>query len=82
MAVDAELLFPTEGEEKGPKHLRVGTMGEEAPSLHQVFDAEETFSAQDLGSIIRSFQLRQIQLEEEDIANSQREMESALGWSG
>ena len=82
MAVDAELLLPSEGEEKSPKRLRVGATGEEAPSLQQVLAAQDTFSAQDLGSIIRSFQQSQIQLEEEDIANSQREMESALGWSG
>ena len=82
MAVDAELLLPSEGEEKGPKRLRVSASGEEAPSLQQVLDAKESFSAQDLGSIIHSFQLRQLQLEEEELANSQRDMESALGWSG
>ena len=37
---------------------------------------------QDLASIIQSFQLRQSQLEDEENAISQREMESALGWSG
>ena len=35
MVVDAELLLPTDGEEKSPKRLRVGTTGEEAPSLQQ-----------------------------------------------
>ena len=40
MAVDAELLLPTEGEVKGPKRLRVGTTGEEAPSLQQVLAAQ------------------------------------------
>ena len=69
IAVDAELLLPSEGEGKGPKRLRVSASGEEAPSLQQVLDAKESFSAQDLGS-------------EEEIANSQRDMESALGWSG
>ena len=82
MAVDAELLLPSDGEEKGPKRLRVSASGEEAPSLQQVLDAKESFSAQDLGSIIHSFQLRQLQYEEEEFANSQREMESALGWLG
>ena len=60
MAVDAELLLPSEGEEKVPKRLRVGATGEDAPSLQQVLDAKETFSAQDLGSFICSFQQRQI----------------------
>ena len=72
MAVDAELLLPTDGEEKGPKRLRVGNTGDEAPSLQQVRAAQDTFSAQDLGSIIHSFQLRQFQLEEEQSANEQR----------
>ena len=53
-----------------------------APSLQQVLDAKDSFSAQDLASIIQSFQLRQSQLEDEENAISQREMESALGWSG
>ena len=51
MAVDAELLLPSEEEEKGPKRLRVSASGEEAPSLQQVLDAAESFSAQDLGSL-------------------------------
>ena len=59
MAVDAELLLPTDGEKKGPKRLRGGNTGEEeAPSLKQVLVAQDTFSAQDLGSIIHSFQPR------------------------
>ena len=33
MVVDAELLLPTDGEEKCPKRRRVGTTGDEAPSL-------------------------------------------------
>ena len=82
MAVDAELLLPSDGEGKSPKRLRVSASGEEAPSLQQVLDAKDSFSAQDLASIIRSFQLRQSQLEDEENAISQREMESALGWSG
>ena len=56
MAVDAELLLPSEGKGKGPKRLRVSTSGEEAPSLQQVLDAEESFFAQDLGSIIQKRQ--------------------------
>ena len=82
MAVDAELLLPTGGEEKGPKRLRVGNTGEEAPSLLQVLAAQETFSAQDLGSIIDSFRQRQSQLEEEQIASEQRDLEDALRKSG
>ena len=82
MAVDAELLLPSDGEGKSPKRLRVSASGEEAPSLQQVLDAKDLFSAQDLASIIQSFQLRQSQLEDEENAISQREMESALGWSG
>ena len=82
MAVDAELLLPTDGKEKGPKCLRVGNTGDEAPSLQQVLAAQDTFSARGLGSNIRSFRPRQLQLEEEEIANEQREMENALGWSG
>ena len=65
-------LLPTDGEEKGPKRLRLGNTGDEAPSLQQVRAAQDTFSAQDLGSIIHSFQLRQFQLEEEQSANEQR----------
>ena len=82
MAVDAELLLPSDGEGKSPKRLRVSASGEEAPSLQQVLDAKDSFSAEDLASIIQSFQLRQSQLEDEENAISQREMESALGWSG
>ena len=55
MAVDAELLLPSEGEENGPKRLRVGTTGEEAPSLQQVLAAQDTFSMQELESIVESF---------------------------
>ena len=82
MAVDAELLLPSDGEGQSSKRLRVSASGEEAPSLQQVLDAKDSFSAQDLASIIQSFQLRQSQLEDEENAVSQREMESALGWSG
>ena len=82
MVVDAELLLPTDGEEKCPKRLRVGTTGDEAPSLQQVLAAQDTFSTQDLASIIHSFQLRQVQLKDEELANEQRDMENGLGWSG
>ena len=54
MAVDAELILLTEGEEQGPKRLRVGTTGEEAPSLQQVLVAQDTFSMQELGSFVDS----------------------------
>ena len=77
MAADAELLLPTDGEEKGPKRFRVGNTGEEAPSLQQVLAAEDTFSAQDLGSIIDSFRQRQLQLDEQ-IASEQRELKTLL----
>ena len=79
MALDAELLLPSEGEEKGPKRLRVGATGEEAPSLQQVLAAQETFSMQELDSIMESFRQRHSLLM---IANEQRELEDALGWSG
>ena len=82
VAVDAELLLPTEGEEKGPKRVRVGTTGEEAPSLQQVLAAQDTFSLQELESIIDSFRQRQSQLEEELVVSDQRDLEDALGWSG
>ena len=82
MAVDAELFLPADGEEKGPKRLRVGTTGDEAPSLQQVLAAQDTFSTQDHASIIHSFQLRQVQVEEEELANEQRDMENGLGWCG
>ena len=82
MAVGAELLLPTDGEEKGPKRLRVGITGEEAPSLQQILAVQDTFSVQELGSIIDSFRQRQSQLEEEQIASEQRDLEDALGWSG
>ena len=82
MAVDAELLLPSKGQEKGPKRFRVGTTGEEAPSLQQVLAAQETFSMQELYSIMESFRQRHSLLEQEMIANEQRELEDALGWSG
>ena len=82
MAVDAELLLPTEGEVKGPKRLRVGTTGEEAPSLQQVLAAQDTFSLQDLESIMDSFRQHHSQLEEELIASDQCDLEDALRWSG
>ena len=56
MAVDAELILPSGGEENGPKRIRVGTTGEEAPSLQQVLAAQDTFSMQELESIMESFQ--------------------------
>ena len=78
MAVDAELLLLSEGEEKGPKRLRVGATGEEAPSLQQVLDAKETFGMMELESIMESFRQRHSLLEQEMIANEQRELEDAL----
>ena len=81
MAVDAELLLPSEGEEKGPKRLQVGATGEKASSLQQVLAAQETFSMQELESIMESFRQRHSLLEQEMIANEQRELEDALGWS-
>ena len=82
MAVDAESLLPSEREEKGPKLLRVGATGEEAPSLEQVLAAHETFSMQELGSVMESFRQRHSLLEQELIASEQRDLEDALGWSG
>ena len=82
MAVDAELLLPYEGEEKGPKRLRVGTTGEEAPSLQQGLAAQDTFSMQELESILESFRQRHSLLEQELIPSDQRDLEDALGWSG
>ena len=82
MAVDAELLLPSEGEEKGPKRRRVSASGEEAHSLQQVLAAQDTFSAQELESIMESFRQRHSLLEQELIASDQRDLEDALGWSG
>ena len=81
MAVDAELLLASEGEENGPKSLRVGATGEEAPSVQQVLAAQETFSTQELESIMESFRQRHSLLEQELIASEQRDLEVALGWS-
>ena len=82
LAVDAELLLPSEEEEKGPKRLWVSTTGEEAPSLQQVLAAQETFSMQELESIMESFRQRHSLLEQELIASEPRDLEDALGWSG
>ena len=57
MAVDAELLLPSEGE-------------------------QETFSMQELESIMESFRQRHSLLEQELIASEKRDLEDALGWSG
>ena len=81
MAVDAELILPSGGEESGPKRFRVGTTGEEAPSLQQVLAAQDTFSMQELESIMESFRQRHSLLEQEFLATEQRELEDALGWS-
>ena len=59
-----------------------GATGEEAPSLQQVLAAQETFSMQELESVMESFRQRHSLLEQEMIANEQRELEDALGWSG
>ena len=82
MAVDAELILPSGGEENGPKRIRMGTTGEEAPSLQQVSAAQDTFSMQELESIMESFQQLHSLLEQELIATEQRELEDALAWSG
>ena len=82
MAVDAELILPSRGDENGPKRIRVGTNVEEAPSLQQVLAAQDTFSMQELESIMESFQQLHSLVEQELIATEQRELEDALGWSG
>ena len=67
---------------KNPKRLRVGATGEEALSLQQVLAAQDTFSIQELESIMESFRHRHSLLEQELIASEQRDLEDALGWSG
>ena len=72
-------FFHLKGRTKGSKRLRVSASGEEAPSLQQVLAAQDTFSMQELESIMESFRHRHSLLEQELIASEQRDLEDALG---
>ena len=92
MAVDAELLLPRniadagpcqdESEAKSAKRLPQSVTGDEAPSVQQVLAAQNTFSVQDLGSMIRSIQQRQQEMEEEEVERDQCGMDDAVELSG
>ena len=92
MAVDAELLLPDnvgsgadplpeDGEVESVKRLRLIATSDEAPSVQQVLAAQNMFSVQDLGSLIRSFQQRQKEMSDELAERRQLDMVDALGLS-